>query len=100
MEISDYTIGSKRSLTCVYTYAHKKLICHAFRYVILCLIYSAELKAVEATTDSEDQCGKITKKLSALALPTNNSLVSGGDLESDSVNELYSERKSTDRKFV
>ena len=53
---------------------------------------------MEATTDSEDQCARIANKLSALSLPANNSLVSGGDLESDSVNDLQIEKKTTDRE--
>ncbi|XP_067942325.1 uncharacterized protein [Watersipora subatra] len=52
--------------------------------------------AIEATTDSEDQCSRIANKLSALSLPPSSSLVSGADLESDSVNELIAERKTTD----
>lgn len=52
--------------------------------------------AIEATTDSEDQCSRIANKLSALTLPANSSFVSGADLESDSVTDLSEERKTTD----
>ena len=55
--------------------------------------------AVEGTTDSEDQCSRIANRLSSLTLPANNSLVSGGDLESDSVNEIAIERKTADREL-
>ena len=54
---------------------------------------------IDGTTDSEDQCGRITVKLSALSFP-NNSLLSGGDPESDSVNEINQEKKSTNRKWT